>query len=160
MSYNISMVYVIRRGFTLIEILISLAILAIIVGAYFVVANPAGELAAARNNTRRLNLQALTLGIGQNIADQGNGTFSCASGSIPTSTTNMGSASGSYNIAPCLVPVYMAALPFDPSASSAHYISTSDYNMDYSIIQNASGSITLSAPYADLNQNIAVTFSY
>ncbi len=149
-----------RRGFTLVEILISIAIMAIIVGAYFVVANPAGQLSASRNNERTLNLETLTLAIGQNIADQGNEIFSCSSGSIPTSTTDMGSGSGQYNIAPCLVPGYLAALPVDPAASSSYYTSASNYNTNYSIVQNASGSITLSAPHAELNQTIAKIVSY
>lgn len=141
----------------MIEILISMAILAIIVGAYFLVANPAGQLSAARNNTRSLNLQTLMLAIRQNIADQGNETFSCAAGAIPTSATNMGSASGSYNIAPCLVPNYLAILPIDPTASSAYYTSATNYNTEYSILLNASGSVTLSAPNAELGKTISVT---
>ena len=149
-----------RRGLTLIEIMISVAIIAIIVAAYISVANPFGQLASSRNNTRTLNLQTFSLAIGQNIADQGNETFSCAAGSIPTSTTDMGSAVGEYNIAPCLVPTYMAALPFDPSASSAYYMSISSYNTGYSIAQNASCSITLSAPHAELSQTISKVVSY
>jgi prepilin-type N-terminal cleavage/methylation domain-containing protein len=148
------------HGFTLIEILISLALLAILVGSYFLVANPAGQLAVSRNNTRTLNLQTIMLGIQQNIADQGTETFSCSSGSIPTSTKTMGSAAGNYNIAPCLVPNDLALLPVDPSASSAYYTSVSNYDTDYTIVENASGSITLSAPNAELKQVITKTVTY
>jgi len=69
----------------------------------------------------------------------------------------MGSASGSYNIAPCIVPTYIAAMPSDPSASGTFYYSPSNYNTGYSIIINASGSITLSAPKAELGKTISIT---
>ena len=146
-----------RSGLSLVEIIISIAIIAILTGVYFLVANPAGQLAGARNSRRIADLQSIMLGIRQNIADQGNGQFGCASGSVPTSTKNMGSATGSYNIAPCLVPTYLALMPTDPSASSAYYNSPTDYNAGYSIKMNASGSITLSAPSAELNKTITNT---
>ncbi len=146
-----------RKGLTLIEIIVTIAIIAILVGVYFLVANPAGQLAGARNNRRTTDLEGLLIAVRQNIADQGNGQFGCSSGAIPTTTTNMGSASGSYNIAPCLVPTYLSLMPFDPSASSAYYNTVTNYNTGYSIIQNASGSVTLSAPHAELNKTISVT---
>ena len=145
------------KGLTLIEIIVALALIVILSATYFIVANPGGQLASARNGTRSKNLQAIMLAVRQNIADQGNETFSCASGALPTSSTVMASASGSYNIAPCLVPDYIAVMPVDPSASSASYFSASNYNTDYTIMQNASGSITLSAPNAELNQTISIT---
>ncbi len=146
-----------RRGLTLIEIVIVIALLAVLTTVYLLVANPGGQLAAARNNRRSVDLQNIMLAIRQNIADQGNGQFGCSSGSVPTSTKNMGAASGSYNIAPCIVPTYIAVMPFDPSASSSYYNSPSDYNAGYSISMNASGSITLSAPNAELNKAITLT---
>jgi prepilin-type N-terminal cleavage/methylation domain-containing protein len=145
-----------NRGLTLIEIMIAVALIIILSAAYLIVANPAGQLAAARNGTRSENLQAIMLAVRQNIADQGNETFSCSSGSLPTTSTVMES-NGGYNIAPCLVPNYLAIMPVDPSASSASYFSASNYNTDYTIIQNASGSITLSAPNAELKQTISIT---
>ena len=156
MRYNKAM----RRGLTLIEIMIAVLLIVLLTFVYFIVANPAGQLAGSRNKTRKLDLETLMVAIRQNVADQGNETFSCAAGPIPTSTTNMGSAAGSYNIAPCLVPIYLLALPFDPSASSAYYNSVSDYNTGYSISGNTSGTITtitLSAPHAELNQTVSIT---
>lgn len=145
-------------GLSLIEIVITIAIIAILMGVYFLVANPAGEVAGARNSKRSIDLQTIMLAIRSNIADQGNGQFGCASGSVPTSTKNMGSASGSYNIAPCLIPTYLSVMPFDPSASSSYYNSPTDYNTGYSIILNsASNTITLSAPHAELGKTISTT---
>ncbi len=147
-----------RKGLTLIEIVIVVALIAILVGIYFLVANPAGQLASARNSRRMVDLQNIMLGIRENIFEGGTSQFVCASGGIPTSTKNMGSASGSYNIAPCLIPNDgLFAMPFDPSATSSYYNSPTDYNTDYSIIINASGSVTLSALNAELNKTITYT---
>jgi prepilin-type N-terminal cleavage/methylation domain-containing protein len=145
-------------GFTLIEIMIVVALMVILTAIYVVVANPAGQLAQARNNERRLHLQAIMNAVQQNIADSGNEQFTCAAGPIPTSSVRMTSAvgAGNYNIAPCIVfptGIYgLFTMPFDPVASSSHFISVNDYDSGYSIAMNASGSILLSAPYAELNQ--------
>lgn len=149
-----------RSGLTLLEILIATTLLVILVGTYFLVANPAGQLAAARNNQRSNHLQAILNAIEQNIADQGNRQFSCASGALPTSSSIMASAAGAgkYNIGPCLVPTYLPSLPIDPSASSSYYASASDYNTGYAISINASGTlVTLTAPSAELGKTVSVS---
>jgi len=146
-----------HKGFTLIELLVTMALIAILVGTYFLVANPAGQLAASRNSERTLNLDALMNAIRQNIADQSNEKFLCAAGSIPATSTPMSSAAGSYDIAPCLVSTYLFSLPFDPSAPDGHYASVSDYDTGYNISVDASGTITLSAPFAELGKTISVS---
>ena len=148
-----------KSGFTLIEILIAITLMVILMGIYFLVANPAGQLASSRNSERLLHLQAIMNAIRQNVADQTTGQFSCSSGPLPTSSADMASASGTgyYDIAPCLVPTYLFTLPFDPSASSSRYTSVSDYDTGYTVVIDASGTITLSAPYAELGKTISVS---
>jgi prepilin-type N-terminal cleavage/methylation domain-containing protein len=147
------------KGFTLIEILIVITLIVILAATYFFVANPGGQLASARNSTRSNELQAIMNAVRQNVADQANGQFSCSAGPLPTSSAEMASASGTgtYDIAPCLVPTYLYALPFDPSAPNAHFNSVSDYDTGYTIAINASGTITLAAPYAELGKTISVS---
>ena len=156
-----------NRGFTLIEIMIGVALVVILTGTYFLVANPAQQLGIARNTQRQLYLQTIMNAIRQNIADQTNEQFSCSSGPIPTSTpakmTSQGGAN-TYNIAPCIVvesggvaEYGLFTMPFDPATSTAYYNSLSDYNSGFTIIESASGSITLSAPAAELKQTISVT---
>jgi len=146
-----------RRGFTLIEITIVIALMAIFITVYFLAANPGGQLAQARNSERLSHLQAILNYIEQDMADN-NGLFVCSVGTIPTSTSRMTSdaGSGNYNIGPCLIPTYMGALPFDPVATGGRYVSASNYDTGYSISMNASGTLTLSAPYAELGITVSV----
>jgi prepilin-type N-terminal cleavage/methylation domain-containing protein len=151
-----------RKAFTLIELVITVSLIAIITGIYFIAANPGGQLASSRNTKRQSDLEAIMLAVRQNIADQGNEQFSCSTGPIPTSTTRMTTANGGYNIAPCIIIANGAyglySMPFDPNASSAHYTSLADYDTGYSIAANSStGQITLSAPYAELKKTISVS---
>lgn len=148
-----------RRGFTLIELTISITLMAILIGVYFLAANPGGQLASSRNTERKLHLQTIMNNLQQAVADQGKGglNFSCSpSGLLPTSTMRMTSVSGpgNYNIAPCLIPTYAFSLPFDPIAAGGHYASASDYDTGYGIVIASSGVITLSAPYAELGKTI------
>jgi prepilin-type N-terminal cleavage/methylation domain-containing protein len=147
-----------QKGFTLFELMITIALIAIITGVYLIAANPAGQLASSRNTKRKSDIQTILLAVRQNVADQSNEQFSCSAGPIPTSTTRMKNASGGYNIAPCLVPTYIFNLPFDPSATGTHYTSNMDYDTGYSIAINAStGQITVSAPYAELGKTVSIT---
>lgn len=143
---------------TLMEIVIVIALLAILLAVAIVSLNPLGEFARARNSQRSYHINAIVTAVRQNIADSTLGAFTCANGDIPTSTKKMASAAGSYDIAPCIVPNYIQNLPFDPSASSSYYTSVSDYNIGYNVLKNAStGEITVSAPYAELGKVISVT---
>jgi len=148
-----------RRGLSLIEILIAIALVVITAGIGLLALNPVGQLAASRNTQRSLELQGIMNAVRQNIADQTTGVFSCTSGSLPTGTPQiMASASGSYNIAPCLVPTYLQTMPFDPVASGAHYTSNTDYNTGYTVVYNPSTTqITVAAPYAELGKTVSVT---
>ena len=144
---------------TLMEIIIVIALLAILLAVAIVSLNPAGEFARARNSQRSYHVNAIVTAVRQNIADSTLGTFTCASGEVPTSTKQMAVGSSTYyNIAPCLVSTYLNNLPFDPSAAGAHWTSASDYNTGYNILRNAStGEITVSAPFAELGKTVSVT---
>ncbi len=146
-----------RKGFTLIEILITMSLLAILAYAFVAYFNPAQQLSQARNSQRSLHLNAIINGVKQNIADN-RGIFSCAAGDIPTTVKKMAIGAGNYNIASCISPIYIGGLPYDPLDAAAHFISNADYDTGYTIIKAGStGLITVSAPSAELGVTISVT---
>src|SRR5947208_1384543 len=126
-----------KKGLTMVELVIVIALIGLLIGIGIVAMNPAGQLASSRNSKRQLDLETLMVAIRANIADQSAQTFLCAAGALPTSTKRMATGASNYNIAPCLVPTYIFALPFDAGTSSAHYASNSDYDTGYNIVQNS-----------------------
>jgi len=151
------------KAFTLIEILIVIAILAILISAVVFIINPAERLASARNTRRATDLNTMMLSISQNVADN-KGVFVCESGMIPTTTpARMASSSlitgtTTYDIAPCLIPVYTDTLRIDPNATGTYYTATTDYDTGYYITQNASTSrITLTAPFSELGATTSLS---
>lgn len=148
-----------KKGFTLIELLVVIGIIAILAGIVIVAINPARQFAQARNTQRSANVTTILNTVGQRLSDN-KGIFEtgCAAGAIPETATIMGSGVGEYDIAPCVVPTYVSSMPFDPSATGAHYTSNADYNSGYTIIKDAtSGRVTVSAPSAELSEVIGIT---
>ncbi len=150
-----------RRGFSIIELLISMAILVVVAAIGIIAFNPAKQFAGARNSKRMTDLNSILVAVQQNIADTNQaGVFSCGAGDIPTTTKRMANGTGNYDIAPCLISTYLSSLPFDSSTSSAHYTSASDYNTGYNILRSVVGTSTqiiISAPAAELGKTISVT---
>lgn len=145
-----------KKGFTLIELLIVIALIAILAAAIIIGLNPARQFSQARNSQRWSHVNAVMNAVNQNIADN-SGTFTCAGGALPAAATTMRSAAGGYNICGCVVTTYMSSMPFDPTATGAHYTSCADYDTGYTIARDASGRITVAAPSAEVGVAISVS---
>lgn len=153
-AYTLAM----RKGFTLIEFVVGAALIAIIAGISIRSLNPAGQLRSARNSQRIAHVNTIVNAIRVKLADTRTGVFVCGAGDIPTSSVKMAVGAGNYDIAPCLIPGYLYAMPFDPSATSSRYASNTDYDSGYFVMKNAStGQITVSAPSAELGKVISIT---
>jgi prepilin-type N-terminal cleavage/methylation domain-containing protein len=146
-----------KRGFTLIEVLIVTAIVTILAAAVIIAVNPARQFATARNTQRWTAVNSILNAIYQNMVDnQGVFDFSgCDATSIPTSTNPI-AKTGGVDLCGCLVPTYLASLPYDPITGS--YTDCTTYDTGYDIIRDdTSGRITVSASDAEFGELISVT---
>ncbi len=140
----------VRRGFTLIEVLVVIGIIAVLAAVVLVAVNPSRQFKLARDSQRTSNVNSILNAIHQNMAEH-RGIFVCNGAVkdipvVPTMVKNSATiANYSGDIAACIVPDYMSALPFDPAISGAHFASTTDYDTKYEIFQDASGRITASS---------------
>ncbi|MBP9701479.1 MAG: type II secretion system protein [Candidatus Pacebacteria bacterium] len=134
--------YSLKRGFTLLEVLIVIGIIAVLSAAVLVAVNPTRQFKLARDTQRLANVSAIANAISQNMSEH-KGVFTCdyqiANTAEPISSANA-------DILDCLVPTYISALPIDPSDPNARYVSATDYNTAYTVSRNASTSrITVAA---------------
>jgi type IV pilus assembly protein PilA len=151
-------------GFTLIEILVVIGMLAILSTVVLVAVNPLRQFAQARNSQRQSNVETLLNAISERIADNG-GTFLAASTSAPTAgtatcevqlpATATDMRKNGLDIRPCLVSSYLAELPFDPTlgintCSTATCDTAGEgYDLGYTVAEDpATNRVTVCAPGA------------
>src|SRR4030042_6718575 len=84
-----------QKGFTLIEILVVIGIIAILAAVVLIAINPARQFALGRNSQRQSNVNAILNSIGQRMVDK-KGVFEtdCSAGIIPATTTIMKKTAG------------------------------------------------------------------
>ena len=142
-----------QSGFTLIEILVVIGIIAVLAAIVIIAINPARQFAQARDAQRSSDLNAIINAVGQKIADN-KGTFAVGCPAIPSGTTDA-DAKGIDNAAggagvnfSCLAPTYISALPKDPGNGGG---SPADPATGYSIYQDGNGRIHVLATTQESN---------
>ena len=146
-----------KRGFTLIEVLIVMAIIAMLAAIVIVAINPARQFAQARNTQRWSGVNSILNAVTQKMIDN-NGLWATSTDceDLPNSTSTEITASGGVDICNCLVPTYIVAMPYDPTFGS--YTSCSNYDTEITIYEDGTtGRITVEAPQAELGETISVT---
>lgn len=142
-----------QKGFTLVEVLLVVVIIAILAAIVIVAINPARQIAQSNNAQRSTEVKAVLDAVHEYAVDN-RGTLPAA---ITTTATVIGSGATQIDICSDLVPTYVAAMPFDPTATGAHYTSCTDYDTGYNISSDTAGRVTVSAPTAELSETVSVT---
>lgn len=148
-----------KKGFALIEVLIAITLITMLAAIVIIAVNPARQFAQGRDTQRWAAVNSILNSIHQNMVGN-NGSFDfsgcTATGiSIGTEQTIASTGVDTVDLCGCLAPVYIAAMPYDPTAGS--YTDCATYDSGFTIIQSATeGRITITAPSAEL-QTISVT---
>lgn len=145
-------------GFTLIEILLVVAILAILAGIVIIAVNPARQLSQATNSQRRADVQTILNAVYQHALDHGGTVLTeittdtqevCALGTGSTAST---SCAGKAHLGNLIHnQLYLSGFPTDPGGA------TTTNGTGYYIKKSANGRITVKAPAAQLGQVISAT---
>lgn len=142
-----------KKGFTLVEVLLVVVIIAILAAIVIVAINPARQISQANNAQRSADVKAMIDAVHEYAIDN-RGALPAG---ITTTATVVGSGTGQIDICGDLVPTYIAEMPFDPTATGAAYTSCTTYNTGYNISSDANGRVTVAAPSAELSETISVT---
>ena len=142
-----------KKGFTLIEVLLVIVIIAILAAIVIVAINPGRQISQANNTQRRSDVQTILNAVHQYGIDN--------RGTLPAGITDaalvIGDAVTEANICGDLVPTYIAAMPFDPTVTDGAYTSCAAYYTGYTIMTDANGRVVVDAPSAELTETISVT---
>lgn len=132
------------KGFTLLEVLIVIGIIAILASVALVAINPSRQFMMARDSERLSNVESIANAISQNMSEN-KGVFTCSGTAfdIPDSSTSI--SDDGANIAGCLAPDYLAIFPIDPNSPDAHYNSDSDYDTGYFLFKGDDNRISVKA---------------
>lgn len=141
----------IHSGFTLVELIIVIAIIAILAAAVFVAIDPAQRLNQSRNARRNSDVETILGALKMHQADNGGTYYSTVAALTAGNFSVIGTAGSGCNTtctakttqAACvdlsaLPKNYLGAIPFDPKTGSAT-------NTDYYISKGTLGTLTVGA---------------
>lgn len=148
-----------QKGFTLIEILVVIGILAILLAIVLIAINPQQQFQQANNTQRSSDVNAVLNAISAYSAAN-SGALPVGVGDVDIDATvrtitNDPLVTNSIDLCAELVPDYIADLPFDPTDGDedpANSICTdvgADYNTGYTVVLGAGNRITVAAPGAE-----------
>ena len=152
-----------KRGFTLLEILLVVAAIAILAGIAIVAINPSKQLGDTRNSQRRNDVNAVLNAVYQYSIDN-NGNFPSGLDSVYTSAQMLGTgasgcdsgcgatttAAACLDLSSTLIPTYIVGIPTDPTSGLAS-------STDYYIERTPSGRLIVGACDPEQSATISIT---
>lgn len=146
-----------QGGFTLLEILLVIALIAILATITIVALNPTRQYGQANNTTRLSHVNTILNAINQYSVDN--------AGSIPSTVPTSGTCNGASSSEICQTgsacatgvdlsvltasEIYLVSVPVNPSTGSAT-------GTGYHVVQSTNGRVTVCSPTTDLGTSISV----
>lgn len=130
-----------QKGFTLIEVLVVMGILAVLLAAVLIAINPNRQFGQARDTQRRNDILAILNAVQQNMADN-KGSFN---GPAITATPTEIKKTGGIDLCAAIMPNYVSSLPVDPNSGNPVTDCSTSYSTNYQISKDSSGRITVAA---------------
>ena len=146
-------------GFTLIEILLVVAAIAVLAGIVIVAINPAKTLAEMRNGDRVSDINQIYKAVYQHTTNNRGGlhsTFSGLEAEVPSDICKPGGSTDCLNLDSLLAPTYLAEIPVDPNVNAGDDLS------GYQIVRTTGNRIIVqaSSDYVELGQTLVVGGDY
>lgn len=154
-----------QRGFTLVELLVTIGVVAILMSIVLVALNPEKQFRSAREAKRMADVSVILNATYQYITDHK------TEETIPKDNISRYIAAGTYrgkwdlapepvqtpniNLCELLTPQYSANLPSDPSLET-EVMDCNNYDSGYMITVNPSGRVIVSAPYSEIQPIVLV----
>lgn len=148
-----------KKGFTLIEVLLVVGIIAILAAIVIVAINPARQLAQARNTQRWSNVNTILNAVHQYAIDnRGNLPPGIATTATEICLTSVSTAdcqtAGLTDLGPLTVnETYLTSMPKDPGCPDGCHAS----GIGYKVMKSVNNRITVTAPNAENGETITVT---
>ena len=155
MTHHIARKYHSRAGFTLLEVLLVVAIIAILAGIVIVAINPSKNLADTRNSQRSADVSTIIDAVYQYMLDNNGSAPSTITATASPICTTTGAACTTGSLIDLGVLTtsgkYLVAIPEDPQCATAD-------SACYTIKKDAtSGRLTVAAPDAESGKTISVS---
>lgn len=123
-----------KNGFTLVELLIAIAIIVILAASITFIIRSGERLAKFRDDQRENHLNIIWHAIEQKIYQDRGDWLDCTE--IPTTATVIGSGAGQYDLYSCIYPGILADPVVDPNPEVGYFKSLENYDTGYEIWQN------------------------